>query len=60
MSSARLKSVVRAAREQGLLPADAMPPTVPSRPWPVVLLTALGAWLAAIRCWAWSACCWAT
>src|SRR5512145_1434400 len=48
MSSARLESVMRAAREQGLLPADATLPTVPSRPWPVVLLTALGAWLAAI------------
>ncbi|MFC7422218.1 GDYXXLXY domain-containing protein [Iodobacter arcticus] len=32
----------------GLLPSDARVETPESRPWPVVLLTALGAWLAAI------------
>jgi uncharacterized membrane-anchored protein len=32
----------------GLLPSDAHVETPESRPWPVVLLTALGAWLAAI------------
>lgn len=48
MSALRLEALVRAAREQGLLPADAVPPRAESRPWPVVLLTALGAWLATI------------
>lgn len=48
MSAARLDGVLQAAREQGLLPPDAVPPRVESRPWPVVLLTALGAWLAAV------------
>jgi len=33
---------------QGLLPADARLPESDARPWPVTLLTALGAWLAAI------------
>lgn len=46
--NARLDGVLQAARAQGLLPADAAPPRVDSRPWPVVLLTALGAWLAAV------------
>lgn len=48
MSAARLDGVLQAAREQGLLPTDAVPHRVESRPWPVVLLTALGAWLAAV------------
>jgi len=39
---------VRAAIDQGLLPADATLPAQDSRPWPVVLLTGLGAWLAAV------------
>jgi uncharacterized membrane-anchored protein len=39
---------VRSAIAQGLLPDGAMAPAVEPRPWPVVLLTALGAWLAAI------------
>lgn len=43
-----LDAVVRAAQAQGLLPPEATAPTIESRPWPVVLLTALGAWLAAI------------
>jgi uncharacterized membrane-anchored protein len=45
----RLADVVRAAIAQGVLPATA---TVPrqqvERPWPVVMLTAFGAWLAAL------------
>ena len=32
----------------GLLPPDAQSPVAEGRPWPVVLLTALGAWLAAV------------
>lgn len=48
MSMERLDGVLQAARAQGLLPADTVPPHVDSRPWPVVLLTALGAWLAAV------------
>jgi uncharacterized membrane-anchored protein len=48
MSQAALEVLMQAAREQGLLPPDARLPRGESRPWPVVLLTALGAWLAAI------------
>jgi uncharacterized membrane-anchored protein len=48
MSAGRLDAVMQAARAQGLLPAEATPPRADARPWPVVLLTALGAWLAAI------------
>lgn len=48
MSAGRLDAIVDAARRQGLLPADAVAPPDATRPWPVVLLTALGAWLAAI------------
>lgn len=43
-----LEAVVRAAQAEGLLPPGASVPQIESRPWPVVLLTALGAWLAAI------------
>ncbi len=46
--SASLEKVLQAARQQGLLPAHAQAPEDASRPWPVVLLTALGAWLAAL------------
>ncbi|WP_298824854.1 GDYXXLXY domain-containing protein [uncultured Piscinibacter sp.] len=48
MSRTTLDAVMQAARAQGLLPPDAGPPRGETRPWPVVLLTALGAWLAAI------------
>ncbi len=48
MSAIRLDDVMQAARAQGLLPTQATPPGTDARPWPVVLLTALGAWLAAI------------
>ena len=44
----RLDDVVRSAIAQGLLPADAAVPRHDERPWPVVLLTAFGAWLAAL------------
>jgi len=43
-----LDAVLRAAQAQGLLPPEATAPHIENRPWPVVLLTALGAWLAAV------------
>jgi len=48
MSRARVQDLVRAAADEGLLPAGAEPIAQDIRPWPVMLLTALGAWLAAI------------
>ncbi|HNK19280.1 MAG TPA: DUF4401 domain-containing protein, partial [Piscinibacter sp.] len=48
MSSIHLDEILERARAQGLLPADAKAPVDEGRPWPVVLLTALGAWLAAL------------
>lgn len=44
----RIDSIVRAAIDAGALPPGAVPPAGETRPWPVVLLTALGAWLAAV------------
>jgi uncharacterized membrane-anchored protein len=44
-----MQAVLRTAIDERLLPANATLPTTEAlRPWPVVLLTALGAWLAAI------------
>jgi len=48
MSTDRLDSTVQAAVAAGILPAHARRPEQDNRPWPVVLLTALGAWLAAV------------
>lgn len=48
MSGDRLDHVLRAARAADVLPAEAHRPDQDHRPWPVVLLTALGAWLAAV------------
>lgn len=48
MTSEQLQAVLRAGASQGWMPADATLPTDDTRPWPLVLLTALGAWLAAI------------
>ncbi|HUG24536.1 GDYXXLXY domain-containing protein [Piscinibacter sp.] len=48
MSGEQLDRIVRRAIAAGLLPASAQPPQQDSRPWPIVLLTALGAWLAAV------------
>lgn len=48
MSGRPLPEVLRAAQAEALLPADAALPDDDSRPWPVVLLTALGAWLATL------------
>ena len=42
-----LTRCLEAARAESLLPAGTAPVPQDSRPWPVVLLTALGAWLAA-------------
>jgi uncharacterized membrane-anchored protein len=48
MSRDRLQQTLLDAIASGLLPSTAGRPVQDSRPWPVVLLTALGAWLAAI------------
>lgn len=44
----RLVATVQAAVAAGLLPAGTAPAPINERPWPVILLTALGAWLAAV------------
>ncbi|RZL64228.1 MAG: DUF4401 domain-containing protein [Variovorax sp.] len=41
-------SVLQRAIDQGLLPADAEWPREDTRPWPVLMLTALGAWLVVV------------
>jgi hypothetical protein len=48
MSTDRLHAIIAAAQAEGLLPESVAPVDIDSRPWPVVLLTALGAWLAAV------------
>jgi len=48
MSAARLQALRQAAITQGLLPPHAQLPAQDPRPWPAVLLMALGAWLAAL------------
>ena len=48
MSADRLDHTLQAAMAAGILPAYACRPEQDYRPWPVVLLTALGAWLAAV------------
>lgn len=48
MSAGRLDAVVQAAIAEGILPLTATRPELEHRPWPVVLLIGLGAWLAAI------------
>lgn len=49
MTPSSIQDVLRAAIHERLLPAGATLPAAEGlRPWPVVLLTALGAWLAAI------------
>lgn len=44
----KLQQALASGKAQGLLPAHAQLPEADNRPWPVVLLTALGAWLAAL------------
>jgi uncharacterized membrane-anchored protein len=46
--STDIERIVNAAVAAGVLPAGATAPVQDARPWPVVLLTALGAWLAAL------------
>ena len=45
---ARFQAALNAGMAAGLLPANAAPEPTSDRPWPVVLLTALGAWFAAV------------
>ncbi len=44
----RLDQLVAAAIDDGALPPDAQPPAAERRPWPVVVMIGLGAWLATI------------
>lgn len=44
----RLETIIATAVSEGILPPGAGVPAASERPWPVVLLTALGAWLAAV------------
>lgn len=44
----RITELLHEAQGRGLLPAEAATSETDHRPWPIVLLTALGAWLAAI------------
>lgn len=44
----RAAQLIADGTARGLLPEDASLPAQETRPWPVVLLTALGAWLAAV------------
>ena len=46
--SDHIDQLLREAIAAGLLPADARRPVAAGRPWPVVLLIGLGAWLAAL------------
>ena len=48
MKTQELEQTLQAAVADGLLPATATLPEQDTRPWPVVLLIALGAWLAAL------------
>ncbi len=48
MTSVRLDQALAAAQQAGLLAPAAAVPESHSRPWPVVLLIGLGAWIAAI------------
>jgi len=48
MSEQRVMQMLNAGKACGVLPTQARAPFQEQRPWPVVLLTALGAWLAAL------------
>jgi len=48
MTPTALDMLMTRAIAAGVLPANTSAPTAEQRPWPVVLLTALGAWLAAV------------
>ena len=45
--SKRLHALIQAATARGILPPDTAPKET-ARPWPVILMTAFGAWLAAV------------
>ncbi|SDH46157.1 MULTISPECIES: GDYXXLXY domain-containing protein [unclassified Duganella] len=47
MSQQRLNDLIRAASARGILPHHAQQEDI-TRPWPIVLMSALGAWLVAI------------
>lgn len=47
MSTGRIDQVLAAAVAEGILPPGTVAPSDSQRPWPVIALTALGAWLAA-------------
>lgn len=44
----RLDGIIAQAVTEGILPAGTIRPVQDSRPWPLILLTGLGAWLAAL------------
>lgn len=48
MSARAIRQAVQAGIERGILPAGSTAPRQDARPWPVTLLTALGAWLAVL------------
>ncbi|MDP2006985.1 MAG: GDYXXLXY domain-containing protein [Rubrivivax sp.] len=48
MTAPDLEAALQRAVRRGLLPAGTSAPASDSRPWPVVLLTALGAWLSTL------------
>lgn len=48
MTAPDIDTALQRAVHSGVLPAGATAPVMDSRPWPVVLLIALGAWLAAL------------
>jgi uncharacterized membrane-anchored protein len=48
VSDARLDAITRTAVAEGLLPDSALLPGETPRPWPVVLMSALGAWLVGV------------
>lgn len=48
MSKQVLAQILLAAKSENVLPARALAPAQDERPWPVLILTAVGAWLAAM------------
>ena len=48
MSGDRLDQVIAQSIAEGVLPAHAVRPDADQRPWPIIVLTAVGAWLAAV------------
>jgi uncharacterized membrane-anchored protein len=48
MSEQVLAEILLRAKSENILPAEALAPAQDERPWPVLIVTAVGAWLAAI------------